>query len=90
MLTDANYPGWRAYVNGKPASLLHANYLFRGVILPAGENTVEFKYEPRSFYLGSVIAIAALMILVVLVLRERSRRGTAWTRANDLANVESL
>ena len=90
MLTDANYPGWRAYVNGKPASVLYANYLFRGVILSAGMNTVEFKYEPRSFYLGGLLAIAALVILAVLVLRERSRRRAAWTKTNDLSNLKSL
>ena len=37
MLNDTNYPGWRASVNGKPAPILRADYLFRAVLLPPGK-----------------------------------------------------
>lgn len=66
MLNDANYPGWRAYLNGTPAPILKANYLFRGVILPAGHNVVEFAYEPASFRFGTFISAGALAILGLL------------------------
>ena len=49
MLTDTNYPGWRAYLNGRRVPIATANYLFRGVIVPPGKNIVEFAYEPNSF-----------------------------------------
>jgi len=74
VLNDANYPGWRAYVNGQPAALVKANYLFRGVLLPAGKSTVEFKYQPRSFQIGAAISFAAFAILAGLVFGERRRR----------------
>ncbi|HTK80274.1 MAG TPA: YfhO family protein, partial [Rhizomicrobium sp.] len=75
VLNDTNYPGWRAYVNGQPADMLTANFLFRGVLLPAGKSTVEFKYQPRSFRIGSGVSGAALAILLVLVWRERRTRA---------------
>lgn len=80
MLTDANYPGWRAYVNGSPAPVLKANYLFRAVIVPAGNNVVEFSYEPLSYRLGAVVSAATLVIMAVvggLVVYRRRRAGTA-------------
>jgi hypothetical protein len=78
VLNDANYPGWRAYVNGHPAEIVTANYLFRGVFLAAGKNTVEFKYQPRSFQLGAGISLAAFAMLGGLVFRERRR--IRWMR----------
>jgi len=74
VLNDTNYPGWQAYVNGQPAKMLTANFLFRGVLVPAGKSTVEFKYQPRSFGVGSAVSFAAFAILVLLMLRERRAR----------------
>lgn len=73
VLNDTNYPGWRAYVNGQPAEMLAANFLFRGVVLSPGKSLVEFKYQPQSLRIGGGISIAAFAILAVLVIRERRR-----------------
>jgi hypothetical protein len=37
---------WKAYINGKENFLFKANGAFRGIWVPAGENMVEFRYEP--------------------------------------------
>jgi hypothetical protein len=73
VLNDTEFPGWRAYVNGEQASIVTANYLFRGVFVPAGKNTVEFRYEPRSFWAGVAVALAAIVALAGLMLYERRR-----------------
>ena len=77
MLNDTDFPGWRAYVNGQPARIVSANYLFRGVFVPAGKHIVEFRYEPRSFQAGVAISLATLAILAGLTFRERRRRRAA-------------
>jgi hypothetical protein len=74
MLTDANYPGWRAYVNGERVPVLTANYLFRAVIVPTGKSVVEFVYQPTSVRLGGLISLATLLGLSVLVSWERTKR----------------
>lgn len=77
MLNDTNFPGWRATVNGEPAPIVNANYLFRGVFLPPGKSIVEFKYQPRSFQIGAAISFAAFLTLAGLMFRERRRRRAA-------------
>src|SRR5947199_233890 len=66
--TDAWYPGWRAYVDGQPATLHRANLAFRAVAVPAGRHTVAFRYEPRSVRVGlALTALAGCVILGMLV-----------------------
>lgn len=40
------YPGWVARVDGREVPILRTDLLFRGVEVPAGHHTVEFRYEP--------------------------------------------
>jgi membrane protein YfhO len=77
MLNDANYPGWRAYLNGKRVPILKADYLFRGVVLPAGRNVLEFAYEPTSYRLGALVTtgtLASLALVAGLAFRRRRRQ----------------
>jgi hypothetical protein len=82
VLTDAYYPGWKAYVDGTETSIFRANYLFRAIALPAGAHLVQFRYEPRSFAIGLAISQTALLALLVALLAtflplSRKRSGPA-------------
>jgi hypothetical protein len=78
VLADNHYDGWRAEVNGQRAEVVLANHTFRGVVVPAGEQTVEFTFRPPPLYTGLYITVAGFVLLgilgVVLLVRER-RRG---------------
>jgi hypothetical protein len=67
VLADSYYPGWNAYVDGLPQPLYAANVAMRGVYVPAGAHTVEFKYEPLSFWGGALISTATLILLLLVV-----------------------
>jgi len=45
LLNDQYDPHWRVTVDGNPAPLLRANFIMRGVYLPAGEHSVEFQFS---------------------------------------------
>jgi hypothetical protein len=76
VLTDAFYPGWKVFVGGREQSILRANYLFRGVELPAGNHRVEFIYQPVSFKLGLTISLFTAGLLFVMPLVIWFRRKT--------------
>jgi len=78
MLNDTNYPGWRAYVNGQPTPVVAADYLFRGVVIPAGSSVVEFSYEPTSLRIGFAISLVSMIIVGILMLH-----GARWRRAGE-------
>jgi|GEM_PF-3521736 len=67
-LADNYYPGWTALVNGKKTKIYRANYTFRAVPVPKGNNVIEFIYRPASVTRGIVISILSLLILITLLL----------------------
>ncbi|PPD16589.1 MAG: hypothetical protein CTY25_01210 [Methylobacterium sp.] len=46
LLNDIWHPWWFAEIDGKSTPVLRANGIFRAVILPAGVQTVTFRFEP--------------------------------------------
>jgi hypothetical protein len=63
VLADNWDRGWRAYWNGRPVPVLRANYAVRGVVVPAGNGTLEFIYKPASLILGLWLAGLAVIVL---------------------------
>ncbi|HVD58883.1 MAG TPA: YfhO family protein [Thermoleophilaceae bacterium] len=75
VLTDLDYPGWKATVDGRDVAIERVNYLLRGVPLSAGTHEVEFRYEPASFRAGWIISLlSAIAVLAVGVVGLRNRR----------------
>ena len=73
VLSDVMYPGWRVHVDGEEAELSHADYLFRGVWVPQGTHTVNFLYQPRSFWLGAAVSLPAWVLALFLYIRWRDK-----------------
>ena len=63
VLSDLWDKGWHALLNRKPVPILRANNTIRGVVVPPGSSTLEFRYQPASFALGiRLCAFAALLL----------------------------
>jgi hypothetical protein len=75
VLNDLAAPGWRAEVDGRAAPIARANYLARGVFVPAGEHTVAFRY--RTPGLGAGLLLAALGAAAIAGWAALRRRGGA-------------
>jgi hypothetical protein len=61
--SDAYYPGWEAQIDGKSTHIYPADYLFRAVLVPAGEHTVNFFYKPKILTTGLVVSIISSLFL---------------------------
>ncbi len=69
VFSEIYYPkGWNAYVDGRITPHFRADYVLRAMVLPAGEHTVRFRFEPVVFSLGEKISLASSIILIVIVL----------------------
>jgi hypothetical protein len=64
VLADLWDKGWHAYLEGQPVRILRANHAVRGVVVPAGAHTLQFRYEPASFTLGLKLASLSAVILL--------------------------
>jgi len=81
VLSEVYYPGWRAYVDGRPTPILRANYAFRAVYLEPGYHEVRLVFEPLSWKVGLGISLATWVILIVWGLLSwwgRRRAGKEW------------
>jgi hypothetical protein len=60
--------GWQAYIDDAPADHFRADYVLRGICLPAGSHTVTFRFEPRSYKTGNRVSLAGSVVLLALIL----------------------
>ena len=76
LLNDRYHPSWKVSVDGKPEALLRCNFIMRGVQVPPGSHTVEFRFEPpvRAFYLSLTAVLAGLVLCGVLIFAHRRER----------------
>lgn len=72
VLADTLYPGWNAYVDSVRTKIMPVNVTQRGVLVPAGDHTVVFRYEPESFQIGWKISAASLFIVIVFLFALRT------------------
>lgn len=73
VLSDAFAPGWTAEVDGRPAEIVPANYMVRGVWIPAGAQRVLFRYRTPGLLAGLALAAALAAGLGLWALAARRR-----------------
>ena len=66
VLSELQYPGWRASVDGLEVPIEAYHGLLRAVSLPAGEHTVRFRFVPLSLAAGLAISLMAGLAAVVV------------------------
>jgi hypothetical protein len=59
--------GWVATVDGNEAKIFQVNYVLRGLQIPAGKHTIEFKFEPEVVKTGSTIALISSIGMLLLI-----------------------
>ena len=68
VFSEIYYPkGWKSFIDGKETEHLQVNYVLRGMIIPAGNHQVEFKFEPASYYTGNKVSLASSILLLLAI-----------------------
>lgn len=60
--------GWKAYIDGKEAPILRANYVLRALEVSAGEHTIELRCEPDTLKTFNIINLIGSILIVIFVI----------------------
>jgi hypothetical protein len=60
--------GWNAYIDGELKPHLNVNYVLRGLEIPAGKHSIEFRFEPKVIQTGSTISLLSYVFLLLIPL----------------------
>jgi hypothetical protein len=63
LINDQFDPDWSATVDGKPAPVLRADYIFRAVPVPSGDSTVQMRYVAHYRVAGLALNAEAVTLL---------------------------
>ncbi len=55
--------GWKVTIDGNPANMIRANYILRGLVVPAGEHEIVFSFQPHAK--GSTLSLIASLLLLL-------------------------
>ncbi|HLI20069.1 MAG TPA: YfhO family protein, partial [Stellaceae bacterium] len=70
--TMATVPGWKAYIDDKPAAIARANYAFLAVAVPRGQHYVAFLYAPDIDTLATFVSLVTLLVMLEWTWRRRA------------------
>lgn len=57
--------GWKATIDGEPVEIARVNYVLRALKVPAGEHSINFKFEPDTVIAADRIAYFAICIMYI-------------------------
>jgi hypothetical protein len=65
VVSENYYPGWRATVDGRPATVGRADYVLIGVALPTGARSVDLTFRSASYERGKAITLVAVALSIL-------------------------
>jgi hypothetical protein len=66
LVSENFYPGWRATVDGKPATAERMNYNLIGVPLPAGARSIQLRFTDAAYETGKAVTIVAFLAALII------------------------
>lgn len=60
-------PGWKAYVDGNLVPHFRVDWTLRGMLIPAGKHTIEFKFIPDTYIMTTRVASMASGVILLLL-----------------------
>jgi uncharacterized membrane protein YfhO len=83
--SEPNYPGWRAFVDGRPSPLFMTNIAFRGLPVPAGRHIVTMRFAPVILWQGAGVSLISWAGLTALLFGKWTSRRRSKLRLTSSA-----
>jgi hypothetical protein len=83
--SEVNYPGWRAFVDGRPRALFMTNIAFRGLTVPPGRHSITMRFQPTIFWQGAGVSLVSWAGLAALSLGDWISRRRSKLRLTSSA-----
>jgi Bacterial membrane protein YfhO len=71
VLKEQFFPGWTAYLDGQTIPIQLWRGAFQSVHVPAGDHSLDFRYQPRTLVIGAWISAASILLLFAMSLIAR-------------------
>lgn len=69
VFSEIYYPyGWQAFIDGQPVEHFRADWILRGLRIPAGEHRVEFVFTPTRYIAASRVASGGSLVVLLFFL----------------------
>jgi len=68
IFSEIYYKDWHAYIDNKPEKYFKANYVLRGLNIPAGKHDIRFVFEPAIFFTSKKISFYSSWLIILLFL----------------------
>ncbi len=63
VLSEVHYPlRWKAFINDQRTEIFKTNGVIRGLVVPAGEHAIEFRYDKSIFSISKIISFCAFLM----------------------------
>jgi hypothetical protein len=83
VFSEIYYPaGWKCYIDGKESQYFRADWVLRGMVVPAGDHEIKFTFRPVSYYTGNKVSLASSILLILLF------AGYLYTKFNRKSKSE--
>jgi hypothetical protein len=70
-ISDANYPGWKAQIDGVAVQVYTAQVLGKAIEIPAGKHEMRVYFDSHTIKVGAAITVLSLLFLLAVVLFQR-------------------
>lgn len=60
--------GWNAYIDKKETPIVKVDYVLRGLSIPSGKHSIEFRFEPKAYKTGSMVTSIFTVVLLLIIL----------------------
>jgi uncharacterized membrane protein YfhO len=67
VFSEIYYPaGWKSFIDGKESNYFRADYVLRGMIIPAGDHEIKFSFEPSSYKTGNRVSYISSILFILM------------------------